>query len=80
VQYVAPLGQHRVWSFGWMHPAAKARRLKVETLLAGVIVVEAQAAQPPPWHLRCPDCGKFALVKTGKLARGPPTCARRTDA
>jgi hypothetical protein len=58
-----------------MHPAAKARRLKVETLLAVVIVVTARTAEPPHWHLRCPHCGEFALVKTGNLARGPPTCA-----
>jgi len=77
---VPPPGQHRVRYFGWMHPAAKARRLKVETLLAVVIVVKAPAAEPPPWHLRCPHCGVFALVKTGNLARGPPTCARKTDA
>lgn len=63
-----------------MHPAAKARQLKIETLLAGVIFVEAPAAQPPLWHLRCPHGGEFALVKTGNLARGPPTCARKTDA
>jgi hypothetical protein len=80
LQHVPPPGQHRVRYFGWMHPAAKARRLKVETLLAVVIMVKAPAAEPPPWHLRCPHCGVFALVKTGNLARGPPTCARKTDA
>lgn len=61
--------------FAWLHPAAKARRLTVETLLAVVIVVKAQAAQPPPWLLRCPHGGAFALVTTDNLARGPPTCA-----
>ena len=28
-----PAGQHRVRYFGWMHPSAKLRRMKVETLL-----------------------------------------------
>lgn len=61
--------------FGWLHPAARARRLKVETLLAVVIVVTEKLAEPPAWHLRCPHCGAFALVQTGSLARAPPACA-----
>jgi hypothetical protein len=80
LSHVPPPSQHRVRYFGWMHPAAKARRLKVETLLAVVIVVKAPEAQPPPWHLCCRHCGEFALVKTGNLARGPPTCALRQSA
>ena len=80
LQHVPPPGQHRVRYFGWMHPSAKARRLKVETLLAVVIVVNEKAAEPPPWHLCCRHCGEFALVKTGNLACGPPTCAPRTRA
>ena len=71
----AAAGPVRRRYFAWLHPAAKARRLKVETLLAVVIVLNAQAAQPPPWHLRCPHGGAFALVTTDDLARGPPTRA-----
>jgi hypothetical protein len=77
LQRVLPPGQHRVRYFGWMHPAAKARRIIVETLLAKPIVIAA----PPPlpqWHLRCPHCGAFALVRVGTLARqarAPPLCA-----
>ena len=74
LQHVPPPGQHRVRYFGWLHPAARARRLKVETLLAVVIVVQEQMAAPPPWHLRCRHCGEFALVQTGSLARAPPAC------
>jgi hypothetical protein len=74
LQHVPPPGQHRVRYFGWMDPSAKARRLNVEPLLAAVIVVKEKAPEPPPWHLRCPHCGEFALIKTGHLARGPPTC------
>jgi DNA-directed RNA polymerase subunit RPC12/RpoP len=72
LQHVPPPGQHRVRYFGWMHPAAKQRRLIVETLLAVVIVVRSQGEAPPPWHLRCPHCGAFALVWVGSLPRGPP--------
>jgi hypothetical protein len=59
-----------------MHPAAKARRARVETLLAVVIVVRPDAAPPISWHLCCPHCHAFALVRIGRLARAPPTCAR----
>ena len=73
--HVLPPGRHRVRYFGWMHPAAKARRLIVETLLAVVIVVRAKPEESP-WHLRCPHCQAFALVRVGRLARAPPACHR----
>jgi len=76
LQHVLPRGQHRVRYFGWMHPAAKARRAMVETLLAVVILIRPRPAPPPPWHLRCPHCQAFALVRIGRLARAPPTCIR----
>ena len=72
LQHVPPPGQHRVRYFGWMHPAAKKRRLIVETLLAVVIVVRPKVEAPPPWHLRCPHCGAFALVWVERIARAPP--------
>ena len=74
LQHVLPPGQHRVRYFGWMHPAAKARRRKVETLLAVVIVVSEAPDTPPAWHLCCPHCHAFALVRIGRLARAPPAC------
>ena len=84
LQHVPPPGQHRVRYFGWMHPAAKKRRMIVETLLAVPILVRAAtddlpagAAQAgPSWHLRCPHCGAFALVCVGKIPRSPPSCDR----
>ncbi len=75
LQHVLPPGQHRVRYFGWMHPAAKARRMIVETLLAVVIVVRPMADALPPWHLRCPHCAQFTLVRVGSLARAPPHCS-----
>jgi hypothetical protein len=83
LQHVPPPGQHRVRYFGWMHPAAKSRRMKVETLLAKPIVVREFVAEPQ-WHLRCShcstvECDRFTLVCVGRLprqARGPPVCAR----
>jgi hypothetical protein len=76
LQHVLPPGQHRVRTFGWLHPAAKRRRAIVETLLAVVIVVRPKPDAPPPWHLRCPHCGGFTLVCVGKLPRGPPAGTR----
>lgn len=80
LQHVPPAGQHRVRYFGWMHPSAKRRRMLVETLLQKPIVV---AAAPPAestrWHLRCPHCERFTLVRVGSLprqARAPPQCVR----
>lgn len=78
LQHVPPSGQHRVRYFGWMHPSAKRRRMKIETLLAKPIIVTV----PPEavsWHLRCPHCERFSLVRVGSLprqARAPPRCTR----
>jgi len=79
LQHVAPTGQHRVRYFGWLHPAAKARRMMVETLLAKPIVVTATGPGLPQWHLRCPHCERFTLVIIGTLsrpARAPPICTQ----
>ena len=49
----------------------------VETALAVPIVI-APATEPPRWHLRCPHCGAFTLVRVGSLARrarAPPLCS-----
>lgn len=76
LQHVLPSGQHRVRYFGWRHPAAKARRLLVETLLDVPIVI-APSPEQLPWHLRCPHCAGFTLVRVGTLprqARAPPLC------
>jgi len=77
LQHVPPPGQHRVRYFGWMHPAAKKRRMLVETLLAVPIVVAPPPPERPKWHLRCPHCHGFTLVRVGTLprrARAPPVC------
>ena len=58
--------------FSWMHPAAKARRMIIDTLLDVVIVVRPKVAAPPPWHLQCPHCHQFTLVFKQELARAPP--------
>ena len=52
------------------------RLAAVETLLAVVVVVRPKAAAPPPWHLRCPHCAAFTLVRVGRLPCGPPLSTR----
>ena len=78
LQHVPPPGQHRVRYFGWLHPSAKARLRQVETLLAKPIIVATQP-KAEQWHLRCPHCARFSLVRVGALprqARAPPRCTR----
>jgi hypothetical protein len=79
LQHVPPSGQHRVRYFGWMHPSAKLRRMKVETRLKKPIVVAAPPPEAVQWHLRCPHCARFSLVRVGSLprqARAPPSLSR----
>lgn len=84
LQHVPPPGQHRVRYFGWLHPSAKRRLRIVETLLQKPILVTASPV-PVQWHLQCPHCHAFSLVRVGSLlrraysgpalprqARGPP--------
>lgn len=78
LQHVPPTGQHRVRYFGWLHPSAKARLRKVETLLQKPIVVAAPPPVPVKWHLQCPHCHGLSLVRIGTLprqARAPPVCS-----
>ena len=82
LQHILPPGQHRVRYFGWLHPAAKKRRMLVENLLGKQIIVREPLAPPPCWHLRCPHCEQFTLVFVARikpvvsaaerLARAPP--------
>jgi hypothetical protein len=77
---VPPPGTHRVRYFGWLHPAAKHRLMRVENLLKKPIVVAAPPPEAVRWHLRCPHCGQFSLVRVGSLPKQarapPPRCAR----
>jgi hypothetical protein len=72
LQHVPPPGQHRVRYMGWLHPAAKLRRMRVENLVAKRIVVRAKPSERPDWSRCCPHCHKFSLMFVGLLARGPP--------
>jgi hypothetical protein len=77
LQHVLPPGQHRVRYFGWMHPSAKLRRMRVETLLHKPIVVAAPPPEPVRWHLQCPHCHAFALVLVGSARSERSTSSAR---
>jgi hypothetical protein len=48
LQHVLPAGYHRVRRFGWLHPAAKTRRERVELLLGNAEITLADTAADPP--------------------------------
>jgi len=48
LQHVLPAGYHRVRRFGWLHPAAKTRRERVELLLGKAEITLADRAADPP--------------------------------
>lgn len=48
LQHVLPAGYHRVRRFGWLHPAAKTRRERVELLLGQAEITPAHMQLDPP--------------------------------
>lgn len=48
--------------FGWMHPSATRRRMRIETLLEKKVVVTAAPPPTPAWHLQCPHCARVVAV------------------
>ena len=71
LSHVLPTGLHKVRYFGWLHPNARKRLAKVQTLLAAPLDLRTPPADPPA-HLICPACGKPALQIVGRL---PPSRA-----
>lgn len=73
LQHVLPKGFQRVRHFGWLHPRAQRRFLRVQTLLSVPLVLRPDGPSgPPPLHLRCPRCAGFTLQLVGRLPRPPP--------
>lgn len=72
LQHVLPAGLHRVRTFGWWSPAAKARWARVLALL------DWKAPPPPPprpaWVKECPACGQpmRRLATLPRLPFKPP--------
>jgi len=76
LQHVPIPGQHRVRYFGWMHPAAKLRRMKIEGLLKKKIIV-CKEPEPVDWSKQCPHCHKFTLEFYCEIPRGLPMPAKK---
>jgi hypothetical protein len=71
LQHVPPPGFQRVRHFGWLSPAAKARRERIAALLDYKTPV-SPVAQPPPCSApECPRCQK-PMRLLGTLPRWPP--------
>lgn len=73
LQHVLPKGFQRVRHFGWLHPRAQRRFLRVQTLLSVPLVLRPDGPSgPPPRQLRCPRCAACTLQIVGRLPRPPP--------
>lgn len=69
LQHVLPKGFPRVRYFGWLAPAAKKRRARIETLLRWKR--PAPPGRKPVEPPECPRC-RQPMVWVGRLPRGPP--------
>jgi hypothetical protein len=69
LSHVLPPGLHRVRYFGWLHPNARRRLLRVQTLLAVPLRLSVPAPPAPAFHLRCPRCHAFALRLVTRFPR-----------
>lgn len=74
LQHVLPRGFHKVRYFGWLHPRAGKRFLLVQSRLAVPLILSRREdpAPEPPWHLRCPHCGRNALEAVAWIKRSQP--------
>lgn len=69
LQHVLPKRLRRVRSFGWLSPAAKAKYLRVRTLLDALPAAPAPTQEPA--IVCCPKCSK-PMRLIGSLGRAPP--------
>jgi hypothetical protein len=72
LQHVLPKGFHKVRYFGWLHPRARSRFLRVQTLLAVPLIFQEPAPKPPALHRQCPQCRKFTLEAIVHIKPRPP--------
>jgi hypothetical protein len=69
LQHVPVPGQHRIRYFGWLHPAARRRRMIIEGLLKKPLVLTTAPAEPD-WAKQCPHCNQFTLEYQCPIPRG----------
>ncbi len=77
LRHVLPRGLRSVRYYGFCHPAAKAKRLRLQLLTGATVDLGAPPAASPQevWPC-CPQCGRplrrFASFGPGNATRGPP--------
>lgn len=72
LQHILPKGVHRVRCYGWWHPWAGRRLLRVETLLGAPLRLARTEPTLLATILRCPGCGRAALRIIASVARARP--------
>ena len=71
LRHALPRGFRRIRYYGWLHPAARRRFLRVQTLLCVKLYLGERPAPesgPPP----CPHCGGVLTLLASHRPRGPP--------
>jgi len=73
LRHVLPRGLRSIRYYGFCHPAAKARRLRLQFHTGMAVDLGAPALPPPPPLAgpRCPHCGHPTGFQLGRLAPGP---------
>lgn len=62
--HVLPKGLHKIRYFGWMHPRAKKRFLRIATLLEVPLFL---GGSQPQLRLNCPHCKSINLVHSRRI-------------
>lgn len=63
--HVLPKGLHKIRYFGWLHPRAKKRLLRIQTLLEVALLLVNAPRQP---RISCPHCGAAKLARVRRIA------------
>jgi hypothetical protein len=77
LRHVLPKGLRSVRYYGFCHPAARAKRLRVQFHTGMAMVVGGQAGPPKPTRaVCCPQCGQpmrlIFVLSRRRVQRGPP--------
>ena len=71
LRHALPRGFRRIRYIGWLHPAAKKRFIRVQTLLRVPLFLGGRPA-PETAPLPCPHCGGVLKLLATHRPRGPP--------
>lgn len=71
LRHALPRGFRRIRYYGWLHPSAKKRFLRVQTLLRVRLFLGARPGDEPA-PPSCPHCGGVLELLASHRPRGPP--------